>query len=504
MVSELFREDSFLQQMLNPIFLNEIQNYWNTLKLGDAPVGQLEEIAKAKHNLLSFVFRRLFQPLYLTYPPLIKGSVFFLSCIYSDGLGDYFSLLKCAKIIKEHHPHLAVHIAYTFQQELPQVELSQYLLQESDVHPFLEKSPSFSHFLESILEGKSPLPIDQELAKLRQEVKLQQADYKAISAKQGRPLEALNELIGELEKKIQVLELLKENEVQAKRLYDEMQKSLAIVHIALALNTFENPKLASKSFYFSETGNFQGIANFLQLNWFSMGLLPFEEGIFLKKPSLSPQSPWKNQRLPKLLLKTFQPSETDFIHYFRTQSLHLGYLPKIPHQQKIFIYLICLQQQRDPRHIDIILPAKHKNDSLEFNVEWLSSSGITKVLAIDLDGDNETILFEKHSSSEKRLRLIYALPIPSDDFAKILGISGEIAGCTGDISISDCIIAGKIPFYELRRHKVETTESFQRLATYLELKDIYDYFTEMADFHNRSAERCCSLSLHYSSKNLFH
>ena len=74
-----------------------------------------------------------------------------------------------------------------------------------------------------------------------------------------------------------------------------MKESLILIHIALALNTFDNPALASKSIYFAETGNFQGIANYLQRNWFSMGLEPFEEGIFLKKQPIS--SHWMDVKL---------------------------------------------------------------------------------------------------------------------------------------------------------------------------------------------------------------
>lgn len=93
-----------------------------------------------------------------------------------------------------------------------------------------------------------------------------------------------------------------------------MKESLALIHIALALNTFDQPALAAKSIYFAESGNFQGIANYLQRNWFSMGLDPFEEGIFFKpEPKFSK---WAATKLTKYLWQAEQPSEEQIKQYF--------------------------------------------------------------------------------------------------------------------------------------------------------------------------------------------
>ncbi len=486
-MTEHFLEDPFFKQKLNPFFLKELHQYWHAFSQEDLQ----HELGKAKKNLLRFAFKRLFQPIYLSYQPKISGPIYFLSRIFADGWGDYFALLKSAKILKESHPSLDVNVVYTYQYNIPHVDLKDYLLEEDHIFPFFEKSPPFFHLLESILEGKNSHHFDLELAELQKEKQLQKQDYEAIVAKQGRPIEALEEFLDDLEEKIQQVKLLIDAKNSAENLYQKMQESLAIVHIALAINTFENPALAHKSFYFSETGNFQGIANLLQLNWFSMGLLPFEEGVFLKK-SLpeSSKTPWKDLRLPHFLFGTVQPTSAHISNYFSNNTLHLGYLPKIPHQEKIFIYLICLQQKKESGGIDIILPSQRKNECLKLDADagWLTDLGISKVVSVDINTGEEKTIFEKSLPFEKKLRLIHILPIPSHDFSKILEMSGEVVGCTGDISISECLLAKKIPFYELRKHKVETTESFQRLAQHLGLENIYDYFTEITNFQKKPAE----------------
>jgi hypothetical protein len=388
-------QDPFLQSRLNPLFLETVQSFWD--KLDQAKGEDQEQVKTAKLNLLRFVLRRLFQPIYLENPPEVKGTVYFLAVVHPDGIGDYFSLLKSARSFKANHPEIDVHIGYTHQVELPPIDPRDYLLAPDHIHPFFCVSPG----------------------------------------------EALSQM-------------------------DEgLKKALAIVHIALSMNTFDDPVLGPKSFYFAETTNFQGIGNYLQRNWYSMGLQPFEEGIFLKR-TFDPAAPWKDKRLEKL--------------FEQGRATYLAYLGKIPEQLLLFIYLVILQQKEDPRDIDLIIPKMIFENNLMMDTDWVESLGIRTIKLLNLDKSREYVMFETEAASQKTLRLIPALPLQQSDFEKVTALSEDLVGCTGDGSLSDCLIVDKIPFYELRSHKLETWVTFGFYVSHFQWQEVIDYLDTLAAY----------------------
>lgn len=388
--------DTFFEERLNPLFLETIRGFWNQLE--EAKESEPAQVEAAQLNLLKFLFTKLFLKDYYELTPKNPGPVFFLANVHTDGVGDYFSLLKCAKKFKDKHPNADVHIAYTFKQQLPEINPKDYGLTEDKIHPFFEKT-----------------------------------DQEAIQS-----------------------------------LREELVKASVIVNIALAWNTFDDTVLAPKSFYFSETGNFQGIGNALQKQWFSMGLLPFEEGIFQKR-TFDPSIPWKNRELEKLFKKANKP--------------FIGYLNKIPEQLLLWIYLVCLVQKERPEDIEIVIPKLLRENKLTMDTDWIEKQGIKKIVSLNFDKDvKEDNLFEGEMTSGKTLRLIPALPCDVSDFEKMTEDTKEILGCTGDGSLSDCLIAERIPFYELRPHKVETWQAFQEIANFMRFYDITDYFNILIGF----------------------
>ena len=140
-------DDPFIQTKLNPLFLENLNSYWNTLK--NAQVSDIEkiQIQEALYNLVRFTFRRLFQPLYLKYSPKVSGRAFLLSAVHSDGIGDYITTLKCAQLLKEYHSEIDVHVAlYSLKQKLPPLDPSFSLLRKEHVHDFQE-TPDSSSFI---------------------------------------------------------------------------------------------------------------------------------------------------------------------------------------------------------------------------------------------------------------------------------------------------------------------------------------------------------------------
>jgi hypothetical protein len=476
-------EDPFFKNKLNPYFFDQFNTYWNLTK--EARDVDENMLIKTRHNLIRVLFLRLFQPLYLHYPPSIAGSVFFLSHILSDGIGDYFSLLKSASILKQQSPHLEVQLAYVHKTPLPIIYPASYLLSKKSLHEFNEKPDR--PILETILEGKRVHSAINEISQWERKKNDLQADYKKILSKHGQRVIALEEMEAEAIHELELLNTQEKMKKEAEKLYKKMKKSLALVHIATALNTFENPVLSFKSFYFAEAGNFQGIGNLLQRNWFSMGLQPFEEGFFLKE-SFAETMDWQETKLPLILWKKAIPSSSEIKSYSLQQSLHLGYLSKIPKQQSIFIHLICLLQKSDPRHIDIVLSRFNSHIPLLSPV-WLANQGIKKVTLIHPQNTHEELLLETKASSDKTLRLIYILPIPTSDFKRLLNLSSDLVGCTGDGSLSDCLTLGKIPFYEMRKHKLPSWKALLDLASYLNLSEVYQYGKKMLDYEKNDAEK---------------
>lgn len=477
-------QEGFLEAHLNPLFLESIRLYWDTFF--NAKKVDHKQLLKAKKNLVRFLLRRLFQPLYVQHQSAIKGEIFILAKIHGDGIGDYFALLKSALVLKQSHPLLSIQVAYTHQQKLPFIDPSDYLLSAEKIFDFQEFADLT--ILEPILEDQDILPFENQLIELKNEHKLLVLDYEEILRRKGVAVRALEELIQENKRLIQRLEQAQVLKSKAVYLYQKLLFAEAIVHIALAFNTFGNPRLVSKSMYFAENGNFEGIANYLSLNWFSMGLKPFEEGVFLRKNSY-PQASWKDPRLPLLLWGKPKPDAQIIADYFLKRHLHLAYLSQITVQQITYIYLIVLQHKADPRQIDIVLPKMRIQDIQSLNDSWLLQQGITRLSLIDFDVDeNEYVLWEVKSRTEKTLRLIHEFPLPASDFVLTLELSGNVVGCTGDMSLSDCLSLGKIPFYEQRQHKRETWEGFQSVAKYLKLNFVQKYLNAIAHYHQQPPE----------------
>jgi hypothetical protein len=472
-----FLDDPFLVQKLNPVLLEALKGYWQALKNAKASDEEKNQIRDALYNLVRFAFRHLFYPLYLKYSPQVKGTVFLLSAVHSDGIGDYMAMLKCARLLRETHPELKIEVVYTHKQKLPDVDPAFYLLKKENFHSFDETEDPASKILEGVLEGKAAFFNLQEMENLQREKLKIMMEYENLKNSYPDAASALKELADEKDWPIHMQQYFVRKREEAERLYARMKESPAIIHIALALNTFDNPELSEKSLYFAEAGNFQGIGNYLQRRWYSLGLGPFEEGIFLKAPQASAH--WEDITLSRYLWKKEQPEQDLIQNYLKDHSLHVGYLPRIPELEQIYIELICRRCVQDDRSIDILLP-RDKERVQNFSSDWLASIGITKVIAVECAKTiKETIMAEINLPSEKILRLIYALPVASSDFNKLIQLSGELVGCTGDGSLADCIIAEKIPFYEVRQHKKGTLEAIRHLARILTLPDVMEYFQEL-------------------------
>lgn len=468
--------DLFLQEHLNPLFLQALQPYWKTAFEPNDSVSK-EEINNIRSELIRFVFRRLTKKLFVESHKHFKhGHLFLLTYVHGDGLGDFFALLNSARVYRQAFPEMDIEVAFTHHQQLPQIDPSDYDISANGIHDFHETAIT-QHVLEPILEGKSKLSFENALNDLIDEKRQTAADFERMREQHGHESEPLKEMLADLDMQIRRFEQAKKLKKKAIELYESLQKCDALVHISLAINTFENPLLSHKSLYFSETGNFQGIANSLAFQWYSEGMLPFEEGIFLHK-NVDPHSAWKDGRVPQFFWNTKTPSEQDYAKYSKSHQLYMGYFPRIPEQLLIFIYYTAVAQKENARHLDLFLPKIYPEVLEAFNTEWLEKHKIQKIVLVEFTNDeiNTEMLFESSKIHGKTMRLICLAPIPEKDFYHLMHISGELVGCTGDMSLSECLKANKIPFYELRKHKQETWLACKEIVKYLNLPLLIDYF----------------------------
>lgn len=411
-------------ERVNPLLVREIGKY-------AAQAKSLDESAKIESSLKGFIFRKLLQPLYLNYKPRKTGTVFFLSTISSDGIGDFVALNKSAQLFKEQCPEFTVKIGCTYLKKLPEWP--------NALEGYAFRDPEY--LVEKIVEGLELPDFQLELRNVQELLAKNVEDYETIKAKSTIAAEALEEYHHDLlaaSEKLQKQIALRE---QGIKFYQELVHSKAIVNISLALNTFGNPLLKDKSLYFSEAGNFQGIGHAQQLNWYSMGLLPCEEGIFLKQPAST---------------------------YHR--KIYVSYMTTISHAKLCYIYLICqLQKVED---INILLYPLTEEEIASLNVNYLASLGISLIKVNNAE-------IKTGAEAGRTLYLRQDLPMAYDEFHQFLQQSLSPIGCTGDLSLSEVMGFGKIPFYELRPHKIETIDALKAIASFLHANAVHAYLTDL-------------------------
>jgi hypothetical protein len=148
--------------------------------------------------------------------------------------------------------------------------------------------------------------------------------------------------------------------------------------------------------------------------------------------------------------------------------------------------------------IDIVCPLENLN---RLDQKALRSCGVARVVL--MRSDENKVLREKetlHLQSEgKEIRILDPFPLSNDDLSILYKFSGPLVGCTGDVSFTEVLSNGKIPFYQIREHKVPFAQQISIFATLEHLPHFSNYFSlinsslvEGAKFDDFS-ERCVRL-----------
>ncbi|MGK5595604.1 MAG: hypothetical protein ACSNEK_09660 [Parachlamydiaceae bacterium] len=457
---EKILHDSFIQEKLNPLYLSELQSIQK--ELANLPYAIREE---TEEKILLFTFRKLLNPFYRSKSPAAAKEIFVITTISSDGIGDYIALNKLAHLLAKLYPHFIIKLAYTYQRELPELPTHHEVFSFFD--PF--------YLIEAIVEGRELPSYPAAVKTLEHELAQQKEDAKQLEESSPLASEALLKLCQELEEQLSQAKQLAHLQKKGVRFYEELKECDSIIHISLALNTFENPLLKGKSLYFSETGNFQGMDAALKLHWFSMGLSPFEEGIFLKD-HLSCSS--FSDQLPS--------------HFY------VSYITQLSEAKLTYLYLICRLQEQGDIHLYLSPLTQMEKESI--NLEELAKTGIAHLHYLQGAEIKQVIDIK---ALGKNLYLHEDLPIPFREFLPLLNNSQSPVGCTGDLSLSEVISRQQIPFYEPRKHKQETLEALLKMAQHYKLNCVVDYLTLLQQIPSAQPELLAEKIAKVINGNLF-
>lgn len=226
----------------------------------------------------------------------------------------------------------------------------------------------------------------------------------------------------------------------------------------------------------------------------AMGLKNDQLGIIIKdKPSTSSLLDLKNEALKKLLFGTSAPSKEDLENYFNTHETFVGYLKMGSYYQMGLIYTTAaFLKSSDKQTVDLMIPPV-KMEYLD--TQFLKEQGIGKIKVITLEEgkliEKETVLAEKG----KELRLINPFPLEQQDFHTLVAYTNPLVGCTGDHSWSEVISFDRLPFYEVRRMKIEFQKRIIKLAGFVGNDPHYlkQYLQELLNMYDPHQEKVISI-----------
>lgn len=408
-------DDNTLLQSLPATTRAAIETLWLQCDIAEKGGDPVDRVNHVRANLVRWAQSRSRLREYAQEPCLATGEYFCLSAIWADGWGDYFAMMQAASAIQHLIPTLDVYCLFQHKRPLPVIDLSDFGLDASRMYPFAETDTATSQVLEPVLSGQTTLPFEEEMDQLNVEIALDES----AQQKREKRIQALDESIAESKERVAQLQKLQPIKQRAVELRKRLVDSKGILHLCLAMDTFTDPILRTKSMYYAESGNFQGIENAFKLNWYSMGLQSFEDGLFLRSDHT--------------------PVEPHYVAYFNRRIK----------SQLVFIYLVCLLHAGQDRTVKIMMPIEDLH-ALELDRDWLAAAKVKRV----------SIGFQVVEASHAGLTIDISNPFPLSiqDFRRYLGSSMPIVGCTGDGSLGDCLAAGRLPLYEMRPHKTGTLQ----------------------------------------------
>ncbi|OGN71715.1 MAG: hypothetical protein A3G30_03970 [Chlamydiae bacterium RIFCSPLOWO2_12_FULL_49_12] len=151
-----------------------------------------------------------------------------------------------------------------------------------------------------------------------------------------------------------------------------------------------------------------------------------------------------------------------------------GYLPKQEkektderHMLAFITATLALFEESGKEWIDLVGP--FDSEEIQINsylLEFLKTKDVQELQCINKDPQRPgwittSIPFEKEG---RKIRLINPFPISHHDARLLTALSENVVGCTGDMSLSEALSEGLLPFYQIRSHKESFFRSLHDLA----------------------------------------
>lgn len=122
-----------------------------------------------------------------------------------------------------------------------------------------------------------------------------------------------------------------------------------------------------------------------------------------------------------------------------------------------FVLAAAAIQNTFSSDIDIVCPFKDIN-ALDINSLQKLNIGRVVLLERERDGTLKEIQDITVAPTGREIRILNPFPLSNEDWMVLLKFCEPLVGCTGDMSFSEVISNKKIPFYQIRWHKVEFME----------------------------------------------
>jgi len=115
-----------------------------------------------------------------------------------------------------------------------------------------------------------------------------------------------------------------------------------------------------------------------------------------------------------------------------------------------FAEVVSIKEKASSKDITIVGPYKNTHITRAL-LHQLKAQGITQVILKTPDGELET--HATGLSTGKTLTLYVPGRLNHSNFINCMHLSEDLVGCTGDMSLSEVLALGKVPYYEIRGHK---------------------------------------------------
>lgn len=426
--SETFNEDSITKWA--------IEFFTSVIKSRVAPQAEVRTssvpIGNKRHLLEAAIIQE-----YAKVPVCYDSRVVLLSCVLSDGFGDYFNLINFLKSLEQtsYRPRLDVIVA-------------------------VSDKPEFTSILERI-----PLPVLENMTvALIVKKRIGEEHCWRWNSSHISPFD--NPVVIGLPYTVAC---------------DSLSRGFGSYQIINEMGAHHNNPV---SLVFNR---FQIGINTGELNYFAPSLVV--SGRLSQEEKINQFLMHQPEGLLDKLMGEENPSLESVLNFFQTNRMYIGYF-KYALGLEAYVNVIAKTCQSDEKTINVIT----KSYLPKFHLAYLSDMGIGRIEVYSPSNPMQEI--EVCSLNTKVLRLFQYLPMPFEQYIAIRCVCESLEGCTGNNSFCESLALGHLPFYEV---SVDFTRPYfsETIPLFIQDSTLSNYYKQMVDLrcergdHMRKKDLLC-------------